>query len=388
MSLFLSLILAAFVGVLLAWVVGRFTGPRIKSPRPGQTSYIAGLKALVSGDASMATRHLREAVEQDSSNVDAYVRLGDLFRENGQAEKAVQVHQSLTVRPGLPLALQTAVLESLARDFLMLKKDHKALPVLEDLVSLNSKSRFGLEALAKLYEVDKRYSEAAKLQTRLFELEETHDKVNLALRYAYLGRIALSAGDLTSARELLEQTLSQDPNSIPGNLYSGDLHYASGAAEKAISCWRKVMETNEQWAWLTFERLEAAYFEQGSYESITPVYQEFLAKHPKQVKAHVALAKIKLKKGQTEEALEEARLALEEVPGMPAARAIQIQGLARSGGSEIALSDALALLDELIEKERRFKCCRCNRVSGDLEWRCAQCNAYGTMTVLPCAPSS
>ena len=148
------------------------------------------------------------------------------------------------------------------------------------------------------------------------------------------------------------------------------------------------METNEEWAWLTFERLEAAYFEQGSYESITPVYQEFLAKYPKQVKAHVALAKIKLKKGQTEEALEEARLALEEVPGMPAARAIQIQGLARSGGSEIALSDSLALLDELIEKERRFKCCRCNRVSGDLEWRCAQCNAYGTMTVLPCAPSS
>lgn len=388
MSLFLSLALAAFLGVLLAWVVGRFTGPRIKPPSPGQTSYIAGLKALVSGDAPMATKHLREAVEQDSSNVDAYVRLGDLFRENGQAEKAVQVHQNLTVRPNLPLALQTAALESLARDFLMLKKEHKALPVLEDLVSLNSKSRFGLEALAKLYEADKRYSEAAKLQARLFELEGTHDKVNLALRYAYLGRIALSAGDLTSARELLDQALSQNPNSVPGNLYLGDLHYASGAAEKAISCWRKVMETNEEWAWLTFERLETAYFEQGSYESITPVYQEFLAKHPKQVKAHVALAKIKLKKGQTEEALEEARLALEEVPGMPAARAIQIQGLARSGGSEIALSDSLALLDELIEKEQRFKCYRCSRVSVDLEWRCAQCNAYGTMTVLPCAPSS
>jgi lipopolysaccharide biosynthesis regulator YciM len=387
-SLFLSLVLAAFVGVLLAWVVGRFTGPRLKPPSPGQASYIAGLKALISGNALLAMKHLREAVEQDSANVDAYIRLGDLLRETGKVEKAVQVHQSLTVRPDLPASVQASVLESLAKDFLAVKKEHKALPVLEDLVSLNSKNAFGYEALSALYEADKRYPEAAKLQARLFELEGTPDKDQLALRYAHLGKAALDAGDRTPAKELFEQALTLSPDSIPSNLYLGDLHFASGAPDQAIACWKKVLDKSAEWAWLTFDRLEAAYFEEGSFESIASVYEGHLARHPKDAKAHVALARIKLKKGQVEAALENARLALEAVPMMPEARAIQIEGLARSGGAEIALSDALALAEDLIERVSRFRCLRCGREESDLRWRCPHCGSFGKMAYLPCAPSS
>jgi lipopolysaccharide biosynthesis regulator YciM len=381
-SLFLGLVLAAFIGVLLAWVVGRFTGPRMKSQAPGLSSYVAGLRALASGNASLAMKHLREAVEKDSSNVDAYIRLGDLFREEGQLEKAVQVHQSLTVRPGLSSAIQESVLESLARDYLLLRKEHKALPVLEDLVSVNSRNRFGLEALAHLYVTDNRYAEAAKLQARLFEAEGGKEKGGLSLRYAYLGKLALTQGEQASAKDLLQQALALDPQSVPANLYLGDLHYAAGAPKEAIACWKKVLETSEEWAWLTFERLEEAYFEGGSFEAITRVYEDFLSGHPKQALAHVALAKILLKKGLVEEAIEKARLALEGMPLLAEARAIQVEALARSGGPEIAFSDALALVDSLIEKGRRFQCKRCGRIANDLEWRCAKCGSYGTAALL------
>lgn len=382
MNLFLSLVLAAFVGVLLAWVVGRFTGPRLKAPSPGQDSYVAGLRALASGNPTLAMKYLREAVEQDSSNVDAYIRLGDLFRGAGQVEKAVQVHQNLTVRPGLPSSVQESVLESLARDYLLLKKEHKAQPVLEDLISLNSRNRFGLEALTQLYVEDKRYAEAAKLQARLFEVEGKKGSSEQAMRYAHLGKLALTTGEQTSAKELLEQAIALDPLSVPGNLYLGDLCYASGNPKEAIACWQKVLETSEEWAWLTFERLEEAYFEEGSFEAITHVYQDFLSRHPKQVLAHVALARIYLKKGQVEGAIEEARLALEEMPTLPEAQAIQVEALARSGGPEIAFSDALALVDSLIEKGKRFQCKSCGRIANDLEWRCTRCGSYGQSGLL------
>jgi len=382
-SVFLGLVLAAFVGVLLAWIVGRFTGPRVKAHSPGLASYVAGLKAMASGDCELAQKHLREAVEQDSSNVDAYIRLGDLLRETGQVEKAVQVHQSLTVRTGLPSATQEAVLESLARDFLKLEKEHKALPVLEDLVVLSSRNRYGLEALSRLYEADKKYTEASKLQARLFELDGGRDKSGLALRYAYLGKLALSKGDQAAARELLELGRAMDPGSVPANLYLGDLNYAAGSTKEAIACWQRVLEASEEWAWLTFERLEEAYYEEGSFDAMAQTYEDFLAKHPKQARVRVALAKIKLKKGQVEEALEQARLALEENPDLPEARAVQVESLARSGGPEIAFSDALALVEDLLEKGRRFQCRQCGRIAEDLEWRCLKCGSYGSAALLP-----
>jgi lipopolysaccharide biosynthesis regulator YciM len=229
---------------------------------------------------------------------------------------------------------------------------------------------------------DKRYAEAAKLQARLFEAEGNKGQTDLALRYAYLGKLALTVGEQTSAKELLEQALSFDLQSVPGNLYLGDLHYASGAPREAIACWQKVLEFSEEWAWLTFERLEEAYFEEGSFEAITHVYQDFLSKHSRQALAHIALAKIYLKKGQVEEAIEEARLALEEMPTLAEARAIQVEALARSGGPEIAFSDALALVDSLIERGKRFQCKSCCRIAGDLEWRCAKCGSYGQSGLL------
>jgi lipopolysaccharide biosynthesis regulator YciM len=45
-----------------------------------ESSYIRGLSALIDGDDHVALDLLKDAVREDSSNIDAYIRLGDLYR--------------------------------------------------------------------------------------------------------------------------------------------------------------------------------------------------------------------------------------------------------------------------------------------------------------------
>ena len=56
---------------------------------------------MVRGDTRTALSHLRDVVKQDTNHIDAYLQMGDILREEGNAEAAIKIHQSLTVRPNL-----------------------------------------------------------------------------------------------------------------------------------------------------------------------------------------------------------------------------------------------------------------------------------------------
>ena len=53
------------------------------------------------GDKKRALEKLRLAAIKDTSNIDAYLKIGDILRENGKVENAIKIHRQLTVRKGL-----------------------------------------------------------------------------------------------------------------------------------------------------------------------------------------------------------------------------------------------------------------------------------------------
>ena len=78
-------LVAIAVVVVLATIVGLATARTRRKEARRTPPYIIGLRALVDGDEDTAIRELKNAVRIDSSNVDAYIRLGDLFRARGEA---------------------------------------------------------------------------------------------------------------------------------------------------------------------------------------------------------------------------------------------------------------------------------------------------------------
>ena len=61
-------------------------------------AYTEGLTLLLEGEKDAAIEKFKQAVIADTNNIDAYLRLGGLYLEKGEIERAIQIHESLTLR--------------------------------------------------------------------------------------------------------------------------------------------------------------------------------------------------------------------------------------------------------------------------------------------------
>src|SRR4030066_876652 len=128
---FLALIALSLLMVLIFvifWTKNRATPKEI-----AQEIFVEGLMALASGNHKVAYQKFRSVVQQDTENVDAYLMLGNLLRQRGKAEKALQIHKELTIRPSLTEAKRIQVQKSLADDYLAVGQHDRAAEILEEL---------------------------------------------------------------------------------------------------------------------------------------------------------------------------------------------------------------------------------------------------------------
>ncbi|MBT5440295.1 MAG: hypothetical protein HOK88_03095, partial [Candidatus Marinimicrobia bacterium] len=84
--------------ILILVIIGGLTFFYIQPKQQAKTEsiYTDALNAMVRGDKRTALKHLRDVVKQDTNHVDAYLQMGDILREEGNALAAIKIHQSLT----------------------------------------------------------------------------------------------------------------------------------------------------------------------------------------------------------------------------------------------------------------------------------------------------
>jgi len=115
---------------------------RKREKATGHTPYIEALIALLENKENLAMKKFKEAVSIDSDLVDAYVRLGDLYRKKGDVERAIQIHQSLTVRPTLNKHEEKKVYLALVNDMLETTRLNKATSFLKEIINIYKKDKY------------------------------------------------------------------------------------------------------------------------------------------------------------------------------------------------------------------------------------------------------
>jgi tetratricopeptide (TPR) repeat protein len=127
-TLFFAGVVGALFALALAWVVrGRHERPveRVRD------SYADALRLLADGKPSDAFVRLQQAVVAGQAPPDAYVRIGRMLRERGDAARALQIHRSLTVKSDLTHRERLDVYANVAEDHLALSQPERALRTIE-----------------------------------------------------------------------------------------------------------------------------------------------------------------------------------------------------------------------------------------------------------------
>ena len=96
----LVMFLLLVIAIACGWLLGRFQGKRSATLRMGR-DVLPSIDFLLAENNDGALDRLLDVAEISDEAVDLYLNLGRIFRDKGQTEKAIQLHQNLFARTDL-----------------------------------------------------------------------------------------------------------------------------------------------------------------------------------------------------------------------------------------------------------------------------------------------
>lgn len=277
----------------------------LKSPeRSASNIYVEALRHLLDGKTESAFSKLRQVVAEDSSNIDAYIRLGEILRENNKPQQALQVHKDLTLRSDLDPEQKAVILSKLADDYIALGNSDTAEAALRELISLDHRDRSALVRLLNLQKKADDWEAAYDTAVTLLKQESDKSKKPLAVFKYQMGRQLYLKREYHKARIVLKEAMGLDPKCVPAYLMMGDSYRDENRLEDAVTFWEKLISAAPEEGHRAIERLQKALFELGRFGDIADICENILSHSPDNLEVGFTLAEFYEKKGEVERAEE------------------------------------------------------------------------------------
>jgi len=274
-----------------------------KKQQRTESIYTHALNAMVRGDTRTALSHLRNVVKQDTNHINAYLQMGDILRGEDNAQAAIKIHQSLTVRPNLSNEIKRDIHKSLALDFKQLGHITKAMGEAEMVLKLDRKNLWANEFLLKIFEQQREWDKAMQTTKAIQKLKQSRDPSQIARFLVYQGMEKLEKGQLKEAESQFQKAVKTSPEFGLPYLRLGDVFAENRDLVKAIENWEKFALLNPEEGRLVYSKIESALFDLGRFSEVEKFYERILEKDPSNLNALTKLANVLEEKGEHNTAL-------------------------------------------------------------------------------------
>lgn len=391
-TLYQFIVLVVFVallaGYLMAVLVNRRQRAAGVSPDLAQhkdrlvsnTAFIKGINYILTDKPDQAIEELTRAVNVDTDTIETYVALGNLFRSKGEIDRAVRIRQSIILRPDLDDKNRVQAVYDLGLDYLQGGLYERAVRSFEDVIRSDPRRKDAYVQLVRIYEDIRDWQKAFETQQKLAKLNGPPARNVQAHHQVEIGKSLFEKGLLAPAQAAYKKAIALDPGCVDAHLHQGDLLWKEGRPKKAIAAWRKVADVAPHLIYLVFGRLSRI---SAGIKDVRPV-EEFLAEcvaDGRNAMANLALARLQVQGGKTDEALANLNRAIEIDPELYEAHREKGLILLAADRRDDALRSYQELLDHLAAPEADFECGQCGFVSHELTWRCPQCQTWDSMVL-------
>lgn len=340
-------------------------------------AYIKGLNYIIANMPDKAIAEFTKAVQLNSDTVEIYLSLGNLFRETGEAERAIRIHQSILLRPSLDQKTHIQALIDLGLDYHKAGLIDRAIDTYKEVINLDQNNLPAHKQLEKLHEEENNWERAYGIQRKIMRLENSKDQHILAYLQVQLAKQFYEQGDVRQSIKRLKTAIMLNKDCTQAYLLLGDIYLDEGKSDKAIDTWEEIVAKGLQFAFLAYRRLENAYLQEGQYEKIGNIYRRNLKENPYDVRTRLAMAKYYHKSGRSDRALTELQQALKYNPNVPEVREFLLHILLESKGNDI-INEYSHLFQELKIEDIPLHCSRCGYEDLNSPWKCARCREWDT----------
>ena len=260
------------------------------------------LNAMLLSDKRKAINLLSTLVKNDSEHVSAYLQLGNLLR-NDDTDRAIKIHQMLTVRQNLDMQTKIEIFKSLALDYKKNNDTQKSKIEAEKIFELDKTNLWANNFLLSLAEELEDWDYAEKKARDLKKIKGFDGEINLSKFTLQKGIMCLEDNNLLESEKLFKRAISESPDFAMPYKYLGDINYTNRDLVKAIEYWEKYMELSQDESYLVFDSIETALFDLGRYSEVEKFYRKVLDNNSKDLNAGLRLANVLNEKGENKSAI-------------------------------------------------------------------------------------
>jgi len=362
-----------------------FPSTRRRRRQEGQVwrDYARALELLLSGEREEALQALRAIVSRDSDFVDAYIKIGDIFRLTGRTEQAIRVHQEQQAREGLTPEQVQWLNRSLVRDYWCAGKPERGLAHANFLLERDKNDAWALQWKARLCEQMRDWDGAYEALERLLKVKGTSDPQTLAFYRVQRAKQLLAEGKGREGRIKLREAIKLDPKCVSAYLELSSSYRKERRHRDALNALRRLVEAVPEHASAAFELIEDVLYEAGDFGDIENVYTSIIQRAPESAEAYIGLASLQAKMGQYQRAIDFCKEALGKDPDNLWAKVSLARFLNAVGRHREAAAQALEVLEQNNRYRTRYVCPHCGWTSPLYSPRCEQC-----LRPLPSGPAA
>lgn len=351
---------------------------RKKGRKAEKNHYIDALHALIEGRNDDALKLLMKAVRMGESSTDAYLQLGNLLRERGHNDRALQLHKGLMVRRDLSGEEEKAVTVAIAEDLDAMGKTERAIQTLEQL-SRRRKDPEVMLALHRLHHRNGNYEEALSCLKDVGKIDKSY---NGAKRAGYLASVAdelAHNGRSEEAERYLDRARKEHRDSIPALYISGMQAMKEGDLDAAVDNLERLLDVHIGYFAEVLPFLKRALFDAGRFQDIERLLRGLLKRYPGEVEILTELASFFEKKGEIDEAVRILEDEREVVSADPVAAA-RLASLYLQRDETHAARRLLEQVDSKSSNKHIYYCRVCGNVAAAPHMYCSGCSSFDSFT--------
>ena len=292
--------------IAVTFIISVLTYYQFKKPSNKKRTdaiYMEALNAMLLSDKRKAINLLSTLVKNDSEHISAYLQLGNLLRDE-DADRAIKIHQMLTVRQKLDKETKVEVFKSLALDYRKINQLSKSKIQAEKIFEFDKSNLWANEFLLSLAEETEQWDYAEKKAINIKKIKGYNREINLSYYTLQKGIIHLKDNNLPEAEILFRKAISESSEFGMPYKYLGDIKYANRDLVKAVEYWEKYMELSPVESHLVFDNIETALFDLGRYSEVEKFYRKVLKNNSKDLNAGLRLANVLNEKGENKAAID------------------------------------------------------------------------------------
>ena len=374
---FLLLPVAAFYG----WYMGVRSVYQKKQKKGNQLSrdYVKGLNFLLNEQPDKAVDHFIALLDVDDETIETHLALGNLFRQSGEVDRAIRIHQNLIARPGLTLEQRDLAMLQLGKDFYYSGLFDRSEETFIQLKESPEYRQVALENLLLIYQQLKDWQEAITCTEQLNKMGQDKAKPRtLSYLYCSLADQLTKPEQQKQAIKLYQKALVTYPKCIRACIAIADYYDQNQQAKKALEVLQRVPELDIDFTEVVLEKLYLLHKELNTEQALMD-YLYHIVGLGGGASAVILLASLIAEFRSVEEAQVFMLQELRRNPTMKGFNHLMTYHLrlAQSDNEKESLVFLHTLVSEQIKSRSQYRCQKCGYSTKKLFWQCPSCKSWG-----------